>query len=165
MTDTSATGIDTDEVAAHLADSTRIGDELSATVTTVKALEAQVSAASSIGPDPMADTVAEVVELWRGHDARLQTILDALATVTTGPAGPVSLPTQDLRDLVAAANGPTNRGSFEIRDDGLDLIIDGQAGNDTIVVTQNADGTATVEVNGVSVALTEDEFEHLVVLG
>lgn len=162
MTDTTTTSINLDDVDAHLVDSAKTGNDLELAITPIVQLEAAVIAACDRGPGPVAADLPGIVDLWRQHDARLQTIYDIL--IATG-SGTVSVKTQDLRDDVGQANGIVTGSGFELIDDGLDYIVDGGSGSDTIELDQNNDGTFDVTINGTTVTLTEEQTQYLLVQG
>jgi|GEM_PF-5635372 len=164
MTDTSTTSIDLDLLKTHLDSNTLISDELQRDIDPVVTTESAVIAASgSYAQRAAAAELPAILEAWRANGAKLQTIYDIL--IADGGTGMVRLDTQNLRDDVADANGIDNRGSFEIRDDGIDYVIDGRGGNDTIVVDQNSDGTVDITVNRIVVTLTAEQAEHLLIEG
>lgn len=162
MTDTS---INLTDVAAHLASSKGATDTLEPEITSIIGEEASVIRASgSYAPAEAAADLRQIIDAWRANDAKLQTIHDVL--LATGATGAVTgFDTDDLRDDVANANGVDNRGTFELRDDGLDFIIDGQDDDDTIEVTQRADGSALVSINGRLVLVDAEDVDRLLIEG
>jgi len=161
----STTSINLDDVDAHLSSSQGITDTLEPAIDSVVREEGAVVAASgAYAPAEAAVHLPQITDAWRANDDKLRTVHDVL--IANGLRGSVTgFDTDDLRDDVADENRIDNRGTFELRDDGLDFIIDGQRGDDIIDVTQRADGTALVRINGRVVILDADETERLLIEG
>lgn len=162
MTDTSTTAINLDEVGAHLADSATTSTSLEALITPLVLFESQVIAACDRGPGAVASQLSGITDLWRDHDARLQTIHDVLLP---GGGGAISINTQTLRDDVGQANGVVKGSGYELIDDGLDYIVDAGAWDDDIELDQNNDGTYDVTINGTTIKLTQEQTQHLLIEG
>lgn len=164
MTDTTTTSVNLADLGAHLRSSKTITDDIAPDIDSAAVRELRVAAAcGSYAPEGAAINLADITRSWRDNDAKLQTIYDVL--IAGGGSGTITLDTQDLRDDVADANGRVAGSDYEIRDDGLDYVVDGLDGDDTIIVDQNADGTVTVTVNGDVVNLTPEDTERLLIEG
>lgn len=168
MTDTS---INLTDVDTHLDSSEGITDTLEPAIDDIVREErAVIGASGGYAPAEAAVNLPQITDAWRANDAKLRTIHDVL--INNGATGTVTgLDTDDLRDDVADANGVDSRTGFEIRDDGLDIIVDGGTGADIITVTQNPDGSSTITVQeeGSSITelftLTPEETERLLIDG